>query len=153
MNNQQTQTDNDGKFTYHWGHWVFSDTPTTGVIGVNSLEWIGEETDYHAVCNTTYESYMEYGLEEKIAEWQQDQDDAMATPGEDMLEEWRDELGEYYEGQDEEFLIGDYILDEASGQYIIDYDGTNHYAAIVDYGWGGGVLSMLSGQDTSHAPR
>ena len=30
---------------FHWGHWVDSDTPTTGVFSNNSLEYIGEEAD------------------------------------------------------------------------------------------------------------
>lgn len=131
------------KWENHWGHYVFSDTPITGVIGVRSLEWIDDETNYHAVCNLSYDNYMEYGLAEKIAEWQQDQDDPNATPDEKLLEQWRDELGEYYAESGDTYLIGDYIYHEPTKQWDIDYDGDNHFAAIVDYDWGGGVVHVV----------
>lgn len=129
------------KTEYHWGKWVSSDIPTTGVISCNSLEWIYEETDYRAVTNLSYDNYLEYHLGDMTRQWQQD-NDTDDTPDDDLLEQWRDELGEQYEENCDTFLIGDWVAD-STGQYQIDYGGTNHFAAIVDYDFSGGIVQVV----------
>lgn len=141
MDTQQNNQD-QVKTEYHWGKWVSSDIPTTGVISCHSLEWIYEETDYRAVTNVSYDNYMEYQIGDKTREWQSEQDDPNATPDDDLLEEWRDQLGEQYEESGDTYLIGDWLQD-SDGQYQIDYGGTNHFSAIVDYDFAGGIVQVV----------
>lgn len=127
---------------YHWGKWVSSNTPVTGVVSCRSLEWIHDETHYHAVTNLSYDDYMEQNIAERLAEWQ-DQHSMLDVPmDEDLLEEWRDQLGEQYEESGDTYLIGDWRLD-STGQFQIDYGGTNHFAAIVDYNFAGGIVQVV----------
>lgn len=141
MNTQQNNQP-EIKVEFHWGKWVSSDIPVTGVISCHSLEWIYDETNYHAVTNVSYDNYLEYGLADLSNAWQQDQDDPNATPDDDLLEQWRDELGEQYEENCDTYLIGDWVLD-SDGQYQIDYGGDNHFAAIVDYDFSGGIVQVI----------
>lgn len=140
--------------TFHWGKWVFSNEPTTGVISVNSLEWIHDEVDYHAVVNLSYDSYLEQNLNDRMREWQQD-NDTDDDPDDDLLEQWRDELGEQYEEQCDTYLIGSWRFDDASQQWEIDKNPNlkdeDAYAAIVDYDFSGGIVQVVWSRFVSRA--
>lgn len=143
MNTQQNNqtTEPEVKTEFHWGKWVSSDTPVTGVISCHSLEWIYEETDYRAVTNLSYDGYLLQGINDLTRAWQQD-NDTDDTPDDDLIDQWRDQLGEQYEGQGDTYLIGDWVLD-SEGQYQIDYGGSNHFSAIVDYDFSGGIVQVI----------
>lgn len=132
---------------FHWGKWVHSEEPITGVVSCHSLEWIYEETDYRAVANLSYDGYIKEGLREKTNEWQHTQEDINAMPDDDLLEEWRDELGEQYEESGDTYLIGAWYFDEMSRQWEIDKSpdiaDDEAYAAIVDYDFSGGIVHVV----------
>lgn len=97
----------------HWGWWVDSDKPTTGVVVVHSLtEWFWDTIFYGDAVNVTEVS---------------------------MLEDWRDETGAgedeypeddlFWEIDEPTYLLGDWRKDER-GQYV-DFDGDYGYSAIV----------------------
>lgn len=133
--------------TFHWGKWVFSDEPTTGVISCHSLEWIYDECDYHAVTNLSFDNYLEYQLSERTNEWQSEQYDPNATPDEDLLSQWTDELGQEYEESGDTYLIGSWRFDEASKEWEINKDPNlkddDAYAAIVNYDFSGGIVQVI----------
>ena len=134
-------------WTNHWGNWISSNEPTTGVISCHNLEHIYEETDYHAVTNVSYDRYLEYGLADLLRAWQQDQDDDSAAPDDELLEQWRDQLAEQYEESGDEYRIGSWRFDESSKQWEINRDESlddeSAYAAIVNYGFAGGIVQVL----------
>jgi hypothetical protein len=98
------QGKNEGKFENHWGKWVNSEEPVTGVIQNNNVEWLNDET-----MN---------GINISFEEWY------------DNLSEEEKELGDEnstYEENSDTYLIGDWIKDE-QGKY--EPDKTGEYAAI-----------------------
>lgn len=112
----------------HWGKWINSDDPTTGVVSMNNLEWINDELYYSDAFDLSYESALEEYLLEKLGEWQNDQDDLNAMPDFELMEEWRQDFNDHYDNLGEsEYLIGNWIKAE-DGKY--DPDTTGEYAAI-----------------------
>ena len=114
---------------YHWGKYVFSDTPVTGVISCHSVEWIHDECNYHGVANLSYDGALEYFLNEKRAEWEVDNE---GDPDEDTIEEWTYEFNDFYESQGDTILIGDWQQDN-DGLWGPIERGNKGYAAIVNY--------------------
>lgn len=53
-------------FVNHWGRWVDSDNPVTGVVSLNSLEWIHDLT-MGDVIDLTYEEGWKEFLRDKVA--------------------------------------------------------------------------------------
>lgn len=150
MNTTQLQLfipSDEPKVENHWGKWVHSNDPVCGVVSCHSLEWIYEETDYRAVTNISYDSYLEQNLNDLIVAWQQDQDDVDAAPDDDLLEEWRDQLAEQYEESGDTYLIGAWYFDEDSKLWEVnkspDLDDESAYAAIVDYDFSGGIVQVI----------
>jgi len=131
----QTMIDGSGQtvqHTNHWGFHVFSNTPVTGVVSLNSTEWVYEECDYREVANLSYDEGLKYHIADRTAEWVTESDDTSAVPPDDLLEEWQDQYGEFYESQGDTILIGDWLKDN-DGLWGADHNGSSGYSAIVDY--------------------
>lgn len=148
------ETDNgDGVLvTNHWGKWVISNQPTTGVISCHSLEWIHDEVNYHAVTNLSYDSYLEYGINDLTNAWQRD-NDTEESPPEEMLDQWRDQLGGQYEESGDTYLIGAWHFDSYTQFWEIDKtedDPEKSFAAIVDYDFAGGIVQVVWSRICSH---
>ncbi len=103
MNNEDVKTVN------HWGKWVSSDKPITGVIGINELGQAFFDELYSNGIDITYEEYIEDNPE-------------------DLTQDELDNMDCWDSSQDT-YLIGDWIKDE-NGQY--NYDPNGEYAAIVN---------------------
>lgn len=131
----------------HWGHWVSSNDPVTGVVSCHNVEWIYEEIDYRAVTNLSYDGYMEQNIADMTRAWQNRQGEDDMTPDEDLLEEWRDQLGEQYEESGDTYLIGSWYFDDASKQWEVnkspDLADDDAYAAIVDCDFSGGIVQVV----------
>ena len=105
--------------TNHWGIYVDSETPTTGVIGVNELnmEFIIDDMYYHGGIDLSYE-----GALDELAK-------SFVGKSIDEIDRIREDFDEHWESSpDDEWLIGDWIKDE-DGFYIHDPNG--EFAAIV----------------------
>lgn len=97
------------KTVNHWGKWVSSDKPITGVIGINELgQAFFDELNYSSI-NVTLEEY----IEENPENLTQDELDNM----------------DYWDSSQDTMLIGNWIKDE-NGQY--DFDPMGEYAAVVN---------------------
>ena len=97
----------DHKVTNHWGKWVNSEEPITGVISNNNIcwEWVNDE------CLTCQEIYDDIENDESLDEDQkQDQLDYIECDSSHTK------------------IFGDWILDTNTGQYDIDPNG--EFAAI-----------------------
>lgn len=94
----------------HWGKWVDSDNPVTGVISNNNIAWefIDDE-----ICLTCEESFKEF--EDSTHECEDGEDCNCA----DFIEC----------DSSHDKIIGDWILDTKTGQYSPDQNG--EFAAIV----------------------
>jgi hypothetical protein len=121
---------------FHWGVWISQDTPITGAASCNSVEWIYEETDYGDAINLSYDNAWEEFKREKIVEWlalfpdNEEFSPMDKIPTDELIEEWRDEFNNLYEGSGETFLVGQWELD-ANGQY--EPAKECEFAAVVDY--------------------
>ena len=51
VNTQEVKTIN------HWGKWVTSNVPITGVVSNNTPQWLYEEIIYHEVVNLAIEEH------------------------------------------------------------------------------------------------
>lgn len=123
----------------HWGFWVSDNTPVTGVIQLNSLEWIDDEIERHEIANLTYEDGWEEYKREKTNEFvnafwdninlydESDYDDPQ--PSEELIEEWQEEYSQF-DQPPSTYLVGSWLLGK-DGKYEIDHTG--EYAAIVSY--------------------
>jgi hypothetical protein len=96
----------------HWGIWVNSESPITGVVSNNHLEWLHDELDEG--INLDFEAF-------------QESLDSSLESGEITKDEY-DESLEFYEESCDTYLIGGWTKDE-SGQYIPDENA--EYSAIV----------------------
>lgn len=94
----------------HWGKWVNSDIPVTGVLSIHSIDW--EWFDYNdEICLDCQQAYIE------LDETHEDNEDGKPDP-------------EYYDVECDSShtkLIGDWIQGE-DGKY--EPDKTGEYAAI-----------------------
>jgi hypothetical protein len=87
--------------TNHWGIYVDSETPITGVINNNSVEFLNDEIFSSNSIDLDYEEFLsENPTEEEI---------------------------EFYESDNSTYLIGDWLKDD-NGKYYPDQTG--EYAAI-----------------------
>ena len=88
--------------TNHWGKWVDSDKPVTGVISNNNLawEWIEDE------CLTCQEIYEDIKNDDSLTE-----------------DEKQSQLDFIECDSSHTKIFGDWILDTKTGQYDIDYNG------------------------------
>ena len=96
-------------FTNHYGKWVDSESPTTGVRSNNNIPWLNDE-----IC-----SGIDLDYEESIREMEE----------EGMTEEEIEKACEFYDSSDSTYLIGGWILDTVTHEY--DVDKESDYAAIV----------------------
>lgn len=104
---------NKNKVVNHWGKWVDSSVPTTGVYGFNQVDsWFWEEVNMNGI-DLSYESFLENlwneGIEEDSDEWQNAVDS--------------------YESFESDSLVGDWLMDD-NGKYHPDPDGD--FSAIVN---------------------
>lgn len=105
-----TTSGKPAKLVNHWGKWVDSSIPTTGVYGFNQVSnWLWEEES----IDLTYESFLDElrreGLEEDSDKWQNACD--------------------MYESFESDLLIGAWMKD-SDGKYIPDPAG--EYSAIIN---------------------
>lgn len=98
--------------TNHWGKWVDSDSPITGVISNNEISQFISDESYNAI-DLDYEAF--------IAE--------LATQYDEDSDEYQEAI-EYYESDSPTLLIGDWIQGE-DGKYEPDTSEGKEYAAIV----------------------
>ena len=94
--------------TNHWGVWVDSETPITGVLNVGDVawEWVNDET-----CLTCDEIQAEFEAEQA-----------------ELPEDEREEEFDFECDSAHTKIFGDWLLDEASGKYEPDKNG--EFAAI-----------------------
>jgi hypothetical protein len=83
--------------TNHYGKWVDSEVPVCGIVGNNSVEFLNDEIFSHDSVDLTYEQFL--------------LDNPEFDPEED-----------FYESDDSEYLIGDWLQDE-QGLYYPDPNG------------------------------
>lgn len=131
--------------TFHWGKWVDSDTPVTGVVSCNSVEWLYEEVDYGDSIDLSYEEAWQEYRQEQINQWELDHGESFSeVDNPDWLEEdWRETFNNFYDGSDT-FLIGSWRQDD-NGQYDVDKSG--EYSAIVRYD--SNVVQVVRSRTTS----
>lgn len=98
------------KIVNHWGKWVNSDNPITGVVTNNRVEWLTEEC-YKGIDITLDEAMEDYRRENPSADDEQ------------VSEEF-----EFWESGQDTILIGAWTKD-SDGKYMPDESG--EYAAIV----------------------
>jgi hypothetical protein len=91
--------------TNHYGKWVNSEEPVTGVIQNNNVEWLMDEIRGNDTIDLDYEEYIKDLSEEEIEE----------------IDDW--------DGSESTLLIGDWKKDE-QGLYEPDKEG--EYSAIVN---------------------
>jgi len=103
---------NEVKAINHYGVWVVSDTPTTGVVTNNHVEWLSEEIDKR--INLAYEEWLD---NQHRLEW------GDADEGEE-----EDIETEFESNPSDTILIGDWIRDDDN---LYKPDKTREYAAIV----------------------
>lgn len=99
------------KTTNHYGKWVSSDTPVTGVRSNNNIPWLYEELQSGNEIDLDYEEYVRELELQGLSD-----------------EEMENEL-EFYESSDATYLIGGWILDTNTNQYEVDEN--SEYSAIV----------------------
>lgn len=100
--------------TNHWGIWIDSDKPITGVVSNNTPEWLDEE-----ICNR--------GINLNYEEWLKDQETVFNEAETD--DEWEHYLEDEYESQpDDTILIGDWKKDKKG---LYEPDDSGEYSAIV----------------------
>lgn len=100
----------DHHIVNHWGKWIDSTVPTTGVYGFNQVSsWVWEEES----IDLSFEGYCDNLRNEGIEE---DSDD------------WQHAIDEY-ESFESDLLIGDWLKD-SEGKYYPDPNGD--YSAIVN---------------------
>lgn len=102
-------TNKEIKTVNHWGKWVSSDKPITGVIEINKLgQAFFDELNYSSI-DITLEEYIEENPE-------------------NLTQNELDNL-DWWDSSQDTMLIGDWIKDK-NDQY--DYDPNGEYAAIVN---------------------
>ena len=84
----------------HWGVWVDSEIPTTGVISNNSVEFLNDEL--YSGIDLDYENWLKENVNEE-------------------------DLDYYESGPDTTYLLGDWLKDEEDKYYP---DPAGEYAAI-----------------------
>lgn len=104
--------------TNHWGMWVDSTMPVTGVISNNNVEWLNDEIYSSTAINLDYERW----LNDRESEVKEDED---LAEDEDVFLDIEDE---YESNGDDTILIGEWLMDN-NGKYYPDPNGD--YAAIV----------------------
>lgn len=109
---------------YHYGKWVDDETPITGVVSCNNVEWIHDET-MTGINITEEEAY-----DQAFTDWKNSLPHDV-EPTEDMIEHFTNQFWDYYDSQGDSYLIGGWIQDEADGKY--DIDPTSDYSALVNY--------------------
>ena len=97
----------------HYGKWIDKNKPVTGVYNLNSLKFIMDEIYYGDSINLTYEDWYNEHLE--TCEDCQSSNQCLEI--------------DYYEENNDTYLIGDWILDTKTNQYEPDTKG--EYSAIV----------------------
>lgn len=145
-----THETSDIQSEFHYGYWVSSDTPITGVVSTRNVEWIYDETDYGAVTNLSYDGAWQEYLRERTNEWLAANDDdgsGSSAPDEDTIDQWRNEYGQMYEESGDRYLIGSWSFDEDTREWEVNRDASladdDAFAAIVDYDWGGGIVHVV----------
>ena len=101
--------------TNHWGVWVGSEQPTTGVIHNNEPEWFHDEICYKEAVNLTYQ--------EALAEYSANPDEYL-----EYGIESEDDFNDRYESMGDTILVGGWAQDE-NGLWEPDLD--SEYSAIV----------------------
>lgn len=101
--------------------------PITGVVSMNSLEgWVWEEINAEGI-NLSYQGYQDYVIEmlgfSTYNELEEDED------SDNLVERYEEEM-ENYRSDEEEWLWGDWKLDE-NGKYVEDEDGGIGFSAYV----------------------
>ena len=96
----------------HYGVWVISTDPITGVIhNTNQAEFLLDEIQYNEACNLDFERHV--------------------NECEDCKHDLLCEVMENWEYSDNTILIGDWILDTKTNLWESDHTGSSKYAAIV----------------------
>ena len=123
----------DVQVEYHWGKWVSSDTPVTGVISCNNVEWIHEEVDGGNSIDITDLDMTDNYVAEMTDTYRRENDlDDDWTPDAEQIDDWMQDFYDHGYGDSvgHQHLIGDWILGD-DGKY--DYDKSGVYSALVDY--------------------
>lgn len=98
------------KVVNHWGKWVDSENPITGVVTNNQVEWLMEEVDR--------------GIDITLAEAVEDYKQEFPNANDDQIAE----EFEFWDSSTDTILIGSWRKD-SEGKY--EPDPTGEYAAIV----------------------
>lgn len=104
----------------HWGKWVDTEVPTTGVISFNAVcQFVSDEICGGDSVDLSWEAAKEEFIQEYMAEHEGNE------PDDEALDQWSDEMDGCESG---DTLIGDWLKDN-EGLYYPDPEG--EYAAIV----------------------
>lgn len=119
---------------YHWGKWVDSEVPTTGVVDSNSPAHLMEEVFSDSAINLSFERSWKEFYRGKLGAYQKVRGRENKAPSARLVAKWEDEHSEEYNmgayGSGETYLIGKWIVD-SEGEYAPDLEG--EYAAIVNF--------------------
>ena len=110
--------------TNHWGTFVDSEVPTTGVAQNNHVEWLSEEIYSNGSVNVSYEESLKQNLEEALALAQEGDPDLDVDL---FSEEFTEAFNNSYEDQNDTYLIGTWKKDN---QGLYEPDETGEYSAI-----------------------
>lgn len=113
--------------TCHYGHYVDSDTPITGVISNNDISQFLSDEMYNMI-DLTYEEFADE-----------------VNGDENYTEDEKEEILSNYESDGDTYLIGGWKQDE-NGLY--EPDQSSEYSAIIRYD----VTQVVWSQHTTHAP-
>lgn len=129
----------------HWGKWVSTSLPITGVVSLNSLEHIHDLVNGGDAIDLTYEEGLKEFLREKSTERERailDSEDDSAVydkvamiPTEEEIAQWTEEYNELMQYYDEpgRYLVGAWRKDDQGLYEPDDLTTENDFAAIVDY--------------------
>lgn len=134
----------------HWGKWVSTSLPVTGVVSLNSLERIHDLVNYGNAINISQIDRLEEYKREKTREMESAYFDSLPDgalveeqmPTAEEVEQWTQEFYEQDDEMGDSYIVGAWRKDDQGLYEPDDLTTENDFAAIVRYD--SGVAQVVS---------